>query len=320
MFCGAGGLDYGFYKNNFEIALSIDNFEAAIKTHNFNFKNKSAIKADILELGTKGVLNLIRERVNNNDRIGIIGGPPCQGFSRGNVYSHSDDPRNRLAILYLDIIKKINKEFKIDFIVFENVSGLKDKKHTDTYSEIIRKFKSLKFTIHEKKLNAVNFNVPQDRERIIITALNKEHGHTYTLEESKNILTVHDAINNFPEPLYYKKGLQSKDIPFHPNHWTMQPKSKKFLEPEKLTHKTRSFKKIRWFEPSPTVAYGNREIHVHPNGNRRLSIYEAMRLQGFPKSFQLLGTFSEQVTQVSNAVPPPLSCVIAKAIAKSIKS
>jgi DNA (cytosine-5)-methyltransferase 1 len=64
------------------------------------------------------------------------------------------------------------------------------------------------------------------------------------------------------------------------------------------------------------VAYGNREVHVHPDGNRRLSILEAMLLQGFPQEYQLTGSLSAQVTQVSNAVPPP----IAKAIAEQIRS
>ena len=94
----------------------------------------------------------------------------------------------------------------------------------------------------------------------------------------------------------------------------MQPRSPKFKSGEFGTG--RSFRKLNWNEPSPTVAYGHREIHVHPDGARRLSIYEAMLLQGFPKSFELVGTLSEQVTQVSNAVPPP----VARAIATTLKT
>src|SRR5207253_642295 len=78
----------------------------------------------------------------------------------------------------------------------------------------------------------------------------------------------------------------------------------------------RSFKRLKWGDVSPTVAYGNREIHVHPEGARRLTILEAMLLQGFPRDYALTGTLSAQVTQVSNAVPPP----IAEAIARSLRS
>jgi DNA (cytosine-5)-methyltransferase 1 len=76
----------------------------------------------------------------------------------------------------------------------------------------------------------------------------------------------------------------------------------------------RSFKRLSWSDASPTIAFGNREIHIHPTGTRRLSIYEAMLLQGFPASFVLEGNLSEQVEQVSNAVPPPLAKSVAAAI------
>jgi len=67
-----------------------------------------------------------------------------------------------------------------------------------------------------------------------------------------------------------------------------------------------------------TVAYGHREIHVHPEGTRRLSVYEAMLLQGFPASYRLLGSFSAQVKQVSDAVPPPLAHAVADQIRNSL--
>ena len=76
----------------------------------------------------------------------------------------------------------------------------------------------------------------------------------------------------------------------------------------------RSFRVLSWNEPSWTVAYGHREVHVHPNGNRRLSIYEAMLLQSFPKSYKLTGNISNQVRLISEAVPPKLAFCIAKSI------
>jgi len=92
----------------------------------------------------------------------------------------------------------------------------------------------------------------------------------------------------------------------------------RFFNPEKHAWDGRSFRRLDAGEPSPTVAYGHREIHVHPNGTRRLSIYEAMLLQGFPKKYVLLGPFSAQVEQVSNAVPPPLAYSLALAVRDSL--
>ena len=86
----------------------------------------------------------------------------------------------------------------------------------------------------------------------------------------------------------------------------MNSKSARFKSKPDV-HSGRSFKQLKWADPSPTIAFGHREIYVHPNGRRRLSIFEAMLLQGFPKSFVLEGNLSEQVEQISNAVPPPLA-------------
>jgi DNA (cytosine-5)-methyltransferase 1 len=94
----------------------------------------------------------------------------------------------------------------------------------------------------------------------------------------------------------------------------MKPKSPRFRRPHAVSIDGRSFKRMSWSDASPTIAFGNREIHIHPTGTRRLSIYEAMLLQGFPASFVLEGNLSEQVEQVSNAVPPPLAKSVAAAI------
>jgi len=76
----------------------------------------------------------------------------------------------------------------------------------------------------------------------------------------------------------------------------------------------RCFRVLNWDRPSWTVAYGHREVHIHPNGHRRLSVYEAMLLQGFRPDYRLMGTLSDQIRLVSDAVPPPLAGKVAKAI------
>ena len=133
-----------------------------------------------------------------------------------------------------------------------------------------------------------------------------------------NKLTVRAAIEGLPDPAYFARNLERSSIPFHENHWTMRPVSKRFRHPEQAAPSGRSFRRLQWDEPSPTVAYGHREIHVHPSGRRRLSIFEAMLLQGFPRKFVLEGNLSAQVEQVSNAVPPPLAHSLASAIAKAL--
>ncbi|NAW64637.1 DNA cytosine methyltransferase, partial [Photobacterium halotolerans] len=137
-----------------------------------------------------------------------------------------------------------------------------------------------------------------------------------------NHKTVNSAIEHLPEPITFDQFKKGKKITFHPNHWCMTPKSAKFTTPGALIPGKalgRSFRVLRWDKPSPTVAYGHREVHIHPNCHRRLSVHEASLLQGFPEDFEFRGTMSSQFTQVSEAVPPALAQAVAKNIKKIIE-
>jgi DNA (cytosine-5)-methyltransferase 1 len=171
------------------------------------------------------------------------------------------------------------------------------------------------FCLYETSALATNFGVPQTRKRVIIIGTRDE---SISAKQQKNIATptVKDVIWNIPEPIFYSKKASCQNIPFHQNHWTMVPKSERFKMPVTEWPKSRSFKLLQWDKPSPTIAFGNREIHIHPTGKRRLSIFEAMRLQSFPDDFVITGTLSKQVEQVSNAVPPALAFHFANSIKK----
>jgi DNA (cytosine-5)-methyltransferase 1 len=315
LFCGAGGLDLGFENEGFEIPLAIDISEAAILTHARNFPAGDAITADLLKIGPAGVLREVQDRVPKRQRIGVIGGPPCQGFSRANTRALADDPRNRLPLLYLKIIKRLQTEYAVEFVILENVLGIRDAKHLHTYKSITKGLKALGFEVHERELCALDFGVPQARRRVVLIALRPDnHGAKIDIRKRSGARTVREAIGKLKPPVYFQPGLTPDAIPLHPNHWTMKPKSKRFCNPQALRADTRSFKRLSWKLPSPTIAFGNREIHVHPDGTRRISIYEAMLLQGFPKSFVLEGNLSQQVEQISNAVPPPLARSVASAV------
>lgn len=321
LFSGAGGLDWGFHQEGFLIPLAIDISEAAIRTHKRNFEDTHSVAADLIKLQPSGVFKLVSEQVPHGSRIGVIGGPPCQGFSRANTMSHPDDPRNELPQLYLDVVRKLKSKYTVEFVVFENVLGIRDKKHTAKYSELLSGLDSLGFKVTEKELCSLDFGVPQNRRRIVLSAMRKKQGYGEVKPEKKEGLrTVREAIADLPAPAYFDRKLAPEDIPVHVNHWTMRPKSPRFLNPDDSYPDGRSFKRLKWDQPSPTVAFGHREIHIHPSGIRRLSIYEAMLLQGFPKDFILEGNLSEQVEQVSNAVPPPLGKSIACAVKNALRT
>lgn len=321
LFCGAGGLDLGFKEEGYSIAVAVDFEQAAIDTHKKNFSDTHSVKADLNEIGPDGVLHLVKSQLKVGSRLGIIGGPPCQGFSRSNPNSQANDPRNLLPSLYVEIIASLQKHFIIDFIVFENVVGMKDEKHSEKYRALISGLKNLNLNVDERQLCALDYGVPQNRHRIIISAFREKFDMSaLQILKREGAKTVKEAIGNLSDPVYYDKKLTPDDIPVHPNHWTMKPKSKRFHEEYIQNSSARSFRKLSWEKASPTIAFGNREIHVHPNGHRRLSIFEAMLLQGFPPSFILAGSLSQQVTQISNAVPPPLARSLAAAVRKLIEN
>lgn len=324
LFSGAGGLDLGFKQAGFAISVAFDSSDAAIRTHRKNFPRTKAVVADLLQLKPAGVAVEVLTKIPAGERIAVIGGPPCQGFSRANVGSQSDDPRNQMPKFYLQIVEALAKLYTVEFIVFENVLGIRDKKHAKTYKALLDGIIELGFDVTEKELCALDFGVPQNRRRIVLSGMRK--GQCYSAVRPRKRLglrTVRQAIGGLKAPAYFKRGLRPEDIPLHPNHWTMQPKSARFDDPageaEVDVNKRRSFKRLAWEEPSRTIAFGHREIHIHPDGWRRLSIYEGLLLQGFPASFVLEGNLSEQVEQVSNAVPPPLGRAVACAVKRALR-
>mgnify|MGYP000877629580 FL=1 len=320
LFSGAGGLDLGFQQANFPLSFAADISTAAVQTHRRNFRKTLAVVADLTQLGPDGVLSYLEPLLSDGERIGVIGGPPCQGFSRGNTQSTTEDPRNQLPLLYLQIVEALQEKYTVEFVLFENVLGIRDSKHLATFHGILEKFSDIGLTANAEVYSALDYGIPQKRNRVIITGFRlKSVAQAFKPQKiQSNKLTVRTAIEGLPDPAYFARNLERSSIPFHENHWTMRPVSKRFQHPESAAPSGRSFRRLQWDEPSPTVAYGHREIHVHPSGRRRLSIFEAMLLQGFPRKFVLEGNLSAQVEQVSNAVPPPLAHSLASAIAKAL--
>lgn len=327
LFCGCGGMDLGFREQDFIPLIAIDKDEAAIKTYNKNHGGDIAHPGDLTKLSGNDIIRLIEQVAPGVRPRGVIGGPPCQSFSLSNIHSKPDDPKHVLPLHYAKILKVLNKKYHLDFFVFENVVGLKSKKHQKRFSKILEALEDAGFIIFERVLNASWFGVPQSRRRVFVVGINKELypniKFEFPLGGQLPLLTVRNAIEGLPEPAYFSRSLKPYDIPYHPNHWTMNPRSSKLKSDvannQASGKKTgRSFRRLNWDKPSWTVAYGNREIHIHPNGGRRLSVFEAMRLQGFPDSYELLGNFTQQITQVSDAVPPPLANAIAEAIQRTI--
>lgn len=320
LFCGPGGMDEGFRDQGFYPVLALDIDQSAVDTYNWNNDGFVARQADLLQLSDSEIVTLVKDLTRGVRPRGIIGGPPCQSFSVSNVHPKHNDLRKKLLPRYAQVLAALNSEFNLDFFVFENVSGLKSRRHRRYFLQFIKALKDAGFAIFEQELNASRFGVPQERRRIFVVGINRMLYPNIQFKFPDGTLeipiTVRKAIAGLPEPAFFKRDIKREEIPHHPNHWTMNPRSPKFTTGS--NGNGRSFRKLKWDQPSWTVAYGHREMHVHPSGVRRVSVFEAMLLQAFPERYEIQGNLSQQVEQISNAVPPPLASAIASAIRTSL--
>lgn len=155
-FCGAGGLSLGFKSEGFKLSLANDIQKCCIDTYCFNHPetpSKYIIAGDINE-----VIDSV-EKLRRFDKIDVVaGGPPCQGFSMANRQRLIDDPRNHLYKSYIAAIDKLNPKF----VVMENVRGI-----LNVFNQICEDFEKIGYSITARLLNAKDFGVPQNRERVI---------------------------------------------------------------------------------------------------------------------------------------------------------
>ncbi|WP_084333047.1 DNA cytosine methyltransferase [Hyphomonas sp. L-53-1-40] len=320
LFCGCGGLDLGFEQAGFEVGLAYDLRAPAIESYNYNRATNSGFVRDV---GRIKFADLDSDFGREFVPKGVIGGPPCQSFSRGNSSKTEDDPRRAMVRVFFSLALKIHRSrSELDFIVMENVPEVASAEEGKLLQTEINRLERAGFRVSKHIYNAKNYGVAQNRRRLILVALNRSRlAREWIIPPvTEDLCTVRDAIGNLKEPVYFEDAKKADTYPEHPNHWCMTPRSSKFfnnqLKPGRSTG--RSFKSLAWDKPSYTVSYGHREVHVHPRCNRRLSVFEAMRLQGFPDEFVLKGTMSAQFSQVSEAVPPPLAKAIALRIFQSI--
>ncbi|MGD1715175.1 DNA cytosine methyltransferase [Dapis sp. BLCC M172] len=208
LFAGAGGMTLGFEQAGFDIPVSVELDPIHCATHKFNFPFWSILCRNVVELTG----DEIREKLNipNREIDVIFGGPPCQGFSQIGKRA-LDDPRNELISHFLRLVL----ELKPKYFVIENVKGLAIGKHKFFLEEVIDKFYKNGYQVQQpyQVLNAVNYGVPQHRERLFL--LGCQNGLTLPNypqikidKKLENYITVWDAIGDLPEVENYPELLE----------------------------------------------------------------------------------------------------------------
>lgn len=211
LFAGAGGLSLGASRAGFNVSAAVEIDSNAMRSHRTNFPNTIHIEQDIMSLNGNDILTLANIQVK--DLIGIIGGPPCQGFSnigQGDV----NDIRNRLFVKFFELVK----ELQPIFFLAENVPGIMNEKYDAIRAEAFNNVRE--YTILEPiKVVANEYGAPTTRTRIFfigyrvdprLVPFNKEDIEAMKVEDNQRT-TVKQALEGLPERIRYRKnstGLQ----------------------------------------------------------------------------------------------------------------
>lgn len=204
LFAGAGGFSNGFVEEGFEVKLAIDKFEAAAETYKRNHEGVNFLREDIKTINENALLENLNIKSEEVDVI--IGGPPCQGFSTVGKRS-SNDVRNQLFEEYVRIVEYLNPRY----FVMENVTGILNIQRGEFLQRILDSFENVGYKVKYKTLNALNYGVPQNRERVIFIGsrggeevvfprpTHAEEANSASKSGSlKKPLTLWDAISDLP--------------------------------------------------------------------------------------------------------------------------
>ncbi|MBQ3634649.1 MAG: DNA cytosine methyltransferase [Bacteroidales bacterium] len=308
LFCGAGGLSKGFEMAGLHGVCGLDWFEEAGQTYRRNF-NHPFVFGDIKD---ESVKKRFYDTVNKElagRRLNVVaGGFPCQGFSMaGNRIV--DDPRNSLYLEMLEIVKNLQP----DFVVCENVKGLRSMLGGAVEQKIIDDYKEIGYEMNVTVLCAADYSTPQKRERVIFIGnrIGLKNYHPKPFLSPSDYVTTGQAIGdlmNHPE-----------DVPFNhvPTKHTPEMAARMLALPEGASlYKGYSdaWKKCPWNEASCTIKENHGGVNIHPKLPRVLTAREMARLQSFPDDFIFMGTKNKQLVQIGNAVPPLLGKAIGLAV------
>lgn len=194
LFCGAGGLSLGFEWANFNCLVANDNFKNASETYQANFAHTDFVFGDIVEPSTK---QKIFKVLKDKEAVDIVvGGPPCQGFSNAGKRL-IDDPRNKLYKEFINIVIIT----KPRVVLMENVEGILSMENGRVFADIRKDLEELGYFVEAKKLNTVEYGIPQRRKRVIIIGsrdINADLMFPERITDIAEPLTTRDAIGDLP--------------------------------------------------------------------------------------------------------------------------
>ncbi|MBQ7689825.1 MAG: DNA cytosine methyltransferase [Muribaculaceae bacterium] len=287
LFSGAGGLDLGLKLAGNRIVWANDIDRDAVATYRLNVGNEITC-ADIRDVAIGDI----------PDGDVVVGGFPCQGFSRANLRRKVDDERNAMYRFFYEVIRVKQPRF----FIAENVKGILSLGHGAVVRQIMADFGCAGYHVVHRKVNMADYGIPQHRERVIFVGQRVDLGEKMLFEFPVSThcrdgigkpkwVSIKEAIEGCPAP-----GDTTND----PNNYGS---AYKFVTRNFTAHRVTDPEK-----PSPTIlARGNGKGGVcaipHYNGERRLTIRESATVQTFPPDFVFTGKMGSCYRQIGNAVP-----------------
>ena len=309
LFCGAGGLSRGLEMAGLNGICGLDFFKEAGMTYRRNFKHPF-VYGDITQPEIKKKLyDTVAEQLGGRHLNLISGGFPCQGFSMaGNRIV--DDPRNSLYKEMLEIVRTLQP----DFVLCENVKGLRSMLGGAVEKKIIDDYKAIGYEMNVTTLCAADYYTPQKRERVIFVGnrLGLKNFHPRPILSPEHYITTGQAIGDLVD---HPADSAFNHVPTQHNA-EMQRRIMMCPEGESLYKGySDAWKKCPWNEASCTVKENHGGVNLHPKLPRVLTAREMARLQSFPDDFVFEGPKNKQLVQIGNAVP----CLLGKAIGLAIR-
>ena len=314
LFSGAGGLSCGLVMAGFTPVASVEIMPEAVETYKYNFINKKGFneKVETRDIRTQEVKEELYKTIGNQHIDLIVGGFPCQGFSMAGNRVVSD-PRNSLYLEMLEIVKKVQP----DYVVMENVEGLRSMLDGKVETQIINDYKEIGYEINVTTLNAADYGVAQQRRRVIFIGnrIGNTNYHPKPLYEPNNYKTLGSAIYK------YMNIDEDKSINHVFTKHTEDMKKRLANVPEGSSlfkNYSDSWKKSQWDKPSCTIKENHGAVNIHPKLPRVLTAREIAAIQSFPDDFIFQGAKKWQLVQIGNAVPPLLGKAIGLSVEKGL--
>lgn len=343
LFSGAMGLDIGLCKAGLNVVVGQDFDSACVETMKANGHN--VLSGDIRDINPQDLLDIAH--LNVGEPFMICGGPPCQPFSTAGKRLGINDPRGSL---FMDFIRMIDY-IRPRFFVMENVKGIMSAplKHVPSAERdtkdpeqklgtvldvILSEFNKLGYKTVYGLLDAVNYGVPQFRERFVLIG-SRDHEDIF--------LPVPTHFQAHQNPAYRWHAVRDaiRDLEDTPGECaTLSADRKKYLRmvpeggnwrdlPKDILPaamggayaseggKVGFYRRLSYSQPSPTITTSPAQkatMLCHPKYDRPLSVKEYARIQQFPDDWIFVGTTAAKYRQIGNAVPIGLGTAIGMAV------